>query len=438
MAPGARSEWLMAVPARQRFYTGLLGLMLLGFFGALAALWWIDGSSYADVAGWLGVPVISENGDAYAHAPLPFFDLAGVLSWGECAAQGVDVYEQNPCDPMGRPFNYGPALLLLLPSAGMGLTLALGVVLELAFLVTLTLVLRPRSAGEFAIAMVAGTSQPVLLAMDRANIDIAIFVMVMGAALLSQKRWPGRLSFYGVALFGAFMKFFPAVLFALLLRERPRALLGLGAAALAAMAGYVFWFGDDIARALAHLPDLIPVQMAGAPILPTALANEMGVPQARTLLLTTGVLLTLIGSLLLLVQYRPALAAIDWSRARYMAMLCGLAVTMGCFLSGMSFNYRFVFLIPVLPGLMALQAETQDRGLRRLAACLVGLVCVCLCYCTVYWDGVLLLGLPPAPLIYLHEILWWIMMPLLGGFLAAFASQSPLFDRLLHDPRRKT
>src|SRR5208282_2170579 len=41
----------------------------------------------------------------------PFLDIHGELSAIECWRRGVDVYVTNPCDALGRLFDYSPLLL---------------------------------------------------------------------------------------------------------------------------------------------------------------------------------------------------------------------------------------------------------------------------------------------------------------------------------------
>ena len=143
----------------------------------MAILWSVDPETYRRVIYILGVPPVMVRGAWYGHNPLPFVDLAGVLSWAQCHAQGIDVFVRNPCDPMARLFNYGPGSLL--PFGSPDDTLAAGAVLDSVFLLMVALILRPATGGEFAIALLALFSHAVFLAVERANLDIAIFILVM-------------------------------------------------------------------------------------------------------------------------------------------------------------------------------------------------------------------------------------------------------------------
>lgn len=70
-------------------------------FAALALVRGLDPAAYTSVF-W-----------AWGAAPFwpPFIDLHGVLSSVVCYQFGVDVYHANPCDVLGRVYNYSPLIL---------------------------------------------------------------------------------------------------------------------------------------------------------------------------------------------------------------------------------------------------------------------------------------------------------------------------------------
>jgi hypothetical protein len=434
MGAAHRFARLSVLPRRQRFYTGLLILVLLGSLGGMAILWSVDPETYRRVIYILGVPPVMVRGAWYGHNPLPFFDLAGVLSWAQCHAQGIDVFVRNPCDPMARLFNYGPGSLL--PFGSPDDTLAAGAVLDSVFLLMVALILRPATGGEFAIALLAAFSHAVFLAVERANLDIAIFILVMAGALLPQRRLGGRLAFYATALLGGFIKFYPMALLVLIWRERPRLLLALSMASLVCIAGFLFWYGDDAARALALLP--VDDNQTGGPVLPHLLAMQIDMPDVWALLYIFLLAGTLVLSILALSRLGSLLQPIDWNQPSYMLMLTGMVMTLGCFLTGTSYDYRFIFLLPVLPGLMALRRAAPDRAARRILGMAVGLVCICLWYYGVCLSVPYFLGVPLLPILYVHELLWWALIVILAAILIGFAGRSPFFDRMRHDSSLQT
>jgi len=183
----------------------------------------------AIVAVWA---LLAFGGDAYFRLRIaaglkpyaPFLDLHAVMSAIECWHRAVDVYVSNPCDAHGRRHIYSP-LWLRLP-AWMGepsLLPAFGLGLAVAF--ALSLVLLPAAPrGRPQAAMLLAVLSPVTaFALERANLDLLIFLLVVSGALLLARTGPLRFVGHGLFLAGGLLKFYPLALLALLLRERPRA-----------------------------------------------------------------------------------------------------------------------------------------------------------------------------------------------------------------------
>src|SRR5262245_2481291 len=139
------------------FFFILVGV-LASFYGEVCALWMFGyKTEYMRVMATLGVPVFW----------WPFFDIQGVLSWSDCYAQGIDVYTKNPCDALGRPFNYSPLLLdLPFPWWRFSNTNVIGLTMDAAFISLLPLILLPRSWAELLAAVAASLSASVLYAVE--------------------------------------------------------------------------------------------------------------------------------------------------------------------------------------------------------------------------------------------------------------------------------
>ena len=109
------------------FYTALLALVIVLFYGGFVLLWLMGAHDLSrDLATLWGVDLGLMNGPG--RPSVPFFDLYGTLSWRDCYLQGHNVMAANPCDPLGRPANYSP-LWYLLPTGGVAHYELLGVVL---------------------------------------------------------------------------------------------------------------------------------------------------------------------------------------------------------------------------------------------------------------------------------------------------------------------
>jgi hypothetical protein len=124
---------------------------------------------------WLGVP----------PGPSLFFDTRNITAALECRRLGYDPLVENPCDPWGRAMFY-PRVWLLLRWLGLDQsdTMALGILIGLLFLVFLCLLIGRVSAGEGIVVAVAVCSPAVMLALERGNMDVVLFSVLVTAVLL--------------------------------------------------------------------------------------------------------------------------------------------------------------------------------------------------------------------------------------------------------------
>jgi hypothetical protein len=271
-------------------------------------------------------------------------------------------------------------------------------------------------AEAFGLAAVM-LSPPVLFALNRANNDLVIFVLI-GAPLLLLDRSdsPWRAALLGAALVVATgLKYYPVVAIAalpLLLRPAQRA-LWLGAGTLAA-AGVALWSERaSLARGTFAFPD--SVYLFGSPIVWRDLALSRGV----TLALST-VLMGLAAWWLVRRGLTRGLGD-DTSGARdeRWSFAIGALLLTGCFLAGTSFAYRWVFAVWLWPWLWRQAGGTTSPAVAKIA---LGLLLLSL-----WQDGLYCLGIN----LWLHrlppnlELGWryftqpanWLLIALLAGWL---------------------
>src|SRR6516165_6299765 len=186
------------------------------WFLGFALLWWFDRPLYAAVMG----QYIWNNAETWAaSANFPFFDLGAVLQAAACWRQGVDVFAPNAC-MQGGIFNYTPLLLRIgLLGIGPGAQLTGGVLLGLLFIAASAFLPPVRKCGEFLLRSAVLCSCAVVHGLVAANIDLAVFVLVVAGVALQRAGFAGRVLGYSLFLFGGALKFYPAVLLALTLRE---------------------------------------------------------------------------------------------------------------------------------------------------------------------------------------------------------------------------
>src|SRR5690349_5582908 len=138
---------------------------------------WLSGahSAYFGALSVLGVEPFS----------FPFLDAHAVLAAAECGRQGINVYLLNPCDALGRPHGYSPLWLVIIPSSvGTRGTGWVGATIDLLFLLSLLLVLRPHTARELFFLGAAAASPMTVYALERANNDIVVFLLVICGTML--------------------------------------------------------------------------------------------------------------------------------------------------------------------------------------------------------------------------------------------------------------
>ncbi|MBB5372949.1 hypothetical protein [Acidocella aromatica] len=394
-----------------RYRISAIGLAALAVFAALHALALRFYEFFTRV----------QDGVAKAH---PFVDTLAVLQAGGCWRAGVDVYHPSACLD-GGVFNYSPVLLRIgLLGLGPHDTLAVGLLLCLAFLAALALLPAPARGGEFRLRLAASLSPASYYALEQGNLDAGLFAAVALAVWLLWRVPKLRLAAYGIFALGAAAKFYPVSCFVLALREKRRVVLALAGAGLAGLAFVAWRYGHGVAAALAIIPSGTPFRASFGRIdLPRGLAMLHLLhfpPGAVSWAMAAGMLG---GGWTLRKGWARALAALDEGRRLY--LVTGAVVTLFCFLAAQNIEYRAVYLLLTLPGLWLL-------GRRRLLATILLLL----------WEAVpraLISGLvqpylPAGPAVWfwlLREGLWWwVALEFTALSFAFVARQAPRLFRV--------
>jgi hypothetical protein len=423
-----------------RYSLPAAGLSILAVFAVLYA---VAPQLYTEILVGLGV----------APFRYPFLDGQYVLAGSECWHLGINVYINDPCDALDRAHGYSP-LWLRLPIIPMSMTIPLGTGLAVIFILSLAAVAPVRRGGEFGLYLLATTSPMVLFALERANLDLIIFLLVVTAGLAWSRVSGGwRLLAYGLPVLAVLLKYFPITLLCLPLRERPRAFLVVTAASVALIGVFIAAFHGEIIASLSNIPGggyatgmfgahspggAYFSDNFGAPVLLGGVKQFIAAGSAVPDSLAHRLLLIGIVAGTALIAVFPAIrmARTPATRAA-IAQLCprqnfylagGAALIAGCFFAGQSVNYRGVHLLMVLPAFLALSgraADPQDRLLFWRAS----LVIVFLMWgdCFRFWlssEGLLQLRLA---LWVIRELLWWWLVGVLAGVLLGVALESPLF-----------
>lgn len=356
------------------------------------------------------------------EANRPFMDLYGILAARDAVAAGVNPYLPNDFDPYHRPHVYSDWWL-----AGSGLgrvdAVWLGVVLLAAFLLSAVGFVRLRNKREALYLAALLISPAFLLAINRANNDLVVFVLVT-LGLWSFRGSSVAAKAVAVVLFAvaAALKYTPLVTLVVLLDLRTRrgllAALGLYAAVL-----LLAWPGMQ--AGMQHLTRFTPepewLYAYGAPVL----ARNWGLAGRMVWLVPGGLLLGWALWCAMKSKAGPLLPSVEQAAER--EFMCGAAMLVGMFFMGSSFVYKLVFALWLLPRLWRL-ADTgggearwgsSTRGLLLGVVWLEGLVAVILNLLSGPQAQLPALRVLPVALA-LSQLLTWALVACLARFLLIY------------------
>ena len=447
---------LGGVSLRATFATGTLAyraipcFVALGSFLALSAVYLLGHhDAYMAILRLYGV-------DPFRF---PFLDISGPLAAWDCTRLGIDVVEHNPCDVLGRGYTYSPLWMAgsFIP-LGTGATGVVGWVLGLLFILSLTLLPPARRPWELVLVVLATNSTMVVFAVERANQDIILFMLALCAGFLAGGSLPARLVAYLVALGAALIKYYPITLLILSFRERVAVFLANGLA----MAGLIVLF------LAAYLPDVergLPLIASGSyfanwfaaknlPFGVTELIFGMSGRSADTFtftLLGTALYGVLVLSGALICRRLLTRTALRQTFSRILGyerifLVVGSTLIVGCFFAGQSTGYRGIFLLFVLPGLLAIARVAADSATRRLCRA-AAIVLLLLMWGEFFRTGLaaILARLDISPLSgtvstlifwLAREFAWWWIVSVMVAFLISFLAESETVRGLVQLSRR--
>jgi glycosyl transferase family 87 len=343
---------------------------MLCLYAIMAGLWLSGAHSlYFGALRLLGVEPFS----------FPFLDAHAVLAAAECGGQGIDVYLSNPCDALERPHAYSPLWLAIVPGyLGVVATGWVGASLDLLFILSLTVVLRPRTLKELVILGSAAVSPMVVYALERANNDLVVFLLVIcgGIVFTAPRRF--RLLAYGPFVAAGLLKYYPLVLLALLARESRRDALVIATATGFTLIVFGFVFGPQLSTALANVPVASSyfTDAFSARNLPFGFAEALGegISRALVAVLLLGALTGLAVARMLRTLRLLGRERLDWTASEMQFLVIGGLSVAACFFAGQNIDYRGIFLLPVLSGLVCLHRSVRDREIRRFCAQMIAAV----------------------------------------------------------------
>ncbi len=349
-----------------------------------------------------------------------FLDMNSHLAIGQAVARHEAVPGQIiPADLMQRIY-FGPKSLYwygyFAPSPSYTLPLAVGCVV--GFLLTIVLLFRPHNLAESGYLMATLVSPPVLLLVERGNIDLLVFSVLAGAFTLMARPRPAQ-RWAGWAIVTAFIgfKYYPAVAYAGYLgsgasRREKSVALGLG---LVAVTAFLVLTREEVHYLATHQFDNRFYPFFGV--------RELWIMVGQTLaraawiglgawLIGTGALAWLLGPL---ERVAPAFDV------RQTCFVGGASMLVFCFIFTSSPDYRLVHFLFCLPWLAVL---IRRDGLVASRCHRIAMLCLVL-FLAVPWFGTLgvrsavALDSPGAwsAVLFLKQFGWWFLMVCLGALL---------------------
>lgn len=403
-------------------------LLPLVFLTALALLTGLYlGGAEPQLRSFLGAYIV--------HFDLPpFGDAHGITSAMACERQGVETYLGNPCHYKQVGFVYPPIwkLLSLLPIDGSWTT-----AFALTFIAAFTLALGFVPVGENrygrVLAVLAVLSPASLMAADYGNNDMLIFAVVVGAIVALGTSSRGQALGYGLIMFAGLLKYFPFAALGWAGAQRPRQTILVGAALAAVLIAFVALAGEQLPLSFASMVTMSAGSYVfGIKNLPIMIA-EMGLAGPFGVL---ALRLVLTASVLAVAWRRSAhYASLDLATAipepQWRFLIVGSLVVVGAYLGNQNLDYRMIFLLLVLPGLVALR-RVPGQGFGRTAGIAVALMYLFPVRMQVEgWfapgsNGLFLISVAD---IMIREALWFALAATLLGLVFAHLRSGPIWQR---------
>ncbi|MEO0509720.1 MAG: hypothetical protein AAF065_07665 [Verrucomicrobiota bacterium] len=320
------------------------------------------------------------------EAPVyPFLDMHGRLAAHEAWSTGFDViYNPNPLDPLGRQ-SVKPSWGLKISSLGMfrdQLAVASSIAIFGALICMLS-VLRVRSIGEGIYAFLLIASPALMLSFERANDDLVYFSFLGLIPLLLRDSEKPKAYLFWLCWFVIFMlapaKYYPGAAFAIFLVSPPKPglfwqLFFAGLIFVGVVLGF-YWNEINYLRSAVPSPSFFMVN--GLPVW----LRHLELPGfVRVMASALIAFMVLAGVSTMWRQVLFEKISISSKRC----YVLGLSIYLFCYLLNSNYDYRFVFLIFLIPALFELTQAMKDRHQwKRMLYTLL------ICLCVLLWVDVL-------------------------------------------------
>lgn len=298
---------------------------------------------------WFGFPKLD----------LSHGDSRVILSAAREFAGGGDPLITNPTDPWNRPFNYPRIVGLLAMFLDFGPEHARFLGTAFGFLFAVGVLAQSRSFTNLGLAVYVAfiVSPPVMFGIERGNLDVFVF----GLLALACSSMPRTLPIFIPMLCA--LKLYPvfAIPPATIIAKGNLRTMWIASGVVCLL--YALLIFDDLSLIRAATPDW-PYFSYGI----RTLGLRTGRPSLFTAMLIAAVLTFALG----LLPGRRSNIEMEASEGIRWSALSGAAIFTGSFFLGTNFNYRLVFLLLVIPFLLAEAFHPKVRRIRLVSGfCIV-------------------------------------------------------------------
>jgi hypothetical protein len=287
-----------------------------------------------------------------ASTPQAYGDLRYYLVWLDCVRAGASI--DKPCS-LGSPIPWVyPSAWLLVAYTGLSVrhTITVAAVLFIGLIAMAAYLCSPGSVSEVFYDALFLVSPPFVLALERCNMDILIFILLGLAVALASRRIV--LGAFGLVWVGALLKIYPGVALLAFVRKKSDVIAaGLGVATLLV---YIQAIRPQLKLIYLILPQT-EWESFGSPELFLILGKKMEAMGHPVPLINSVIPLLAVAVCTISV----ALLAFAFVRRRFdmdleplddisqHAFTVGGLVYCACWSLGMNFNYRYIILAMTLP-----------------------------------------------------------------------------------------
>jgi hypothetical protein len=418
--------------SRGQIYRFVIPAAALLLFGMLAAL-------------WCGGPrrVYFEALQLIGFQPFrfPFLDIHAVLAAAECQRHGIDIYLTNPCDVLGRVHVYSPLWLTIIPPfLDTSDTVWVGLILDLLFILSIAFLFRPATSAELLALGLTALSPVTVYALERANNDLIVFLLIVAGCALGSATRISRLGSYALSLSAGLLKYYPLVLLVFLARERRRDALGAAAVSAAVVLLLAVCDHVELGKALANIPPLSYFADSFSVLnLPFGFAEAVVGPRLRVALALP--LLAIVAAVAVARTQRTLhlvdVTALAGNHYEAQCLAAGVLLLITCFFAGQNVDYRGVYFLLLMPGLMRLYREAEDATRRKFVARMITAIAL------LSWEEFFRHAVHAMAAVFAsnwlrlrveflfwigRELAWWWVIAGLAALVVSYLQRMPLID----------